>query len=84
MPSSIKVYEAVIAASVNSCIVIVLDTVFKHIFLSGAFDLDFALQQLCHDFTSSSIKVCFSEAVITVSVKPYIVIVLDILFKRLL
>ena len=86
--SSIKVHfsEVLIAVNVKPCIVIVLDILFKHALWPGALHLDFMLEWLCCDFTSSyiesSIKVCFSEEVIAASVKPSLVIFLDILFKH--
>ena len=79
----------VIAASVKPCIVIVLDILFKYALYPS--DLGFVLGWLCSDFTLSSIiyiesssKVHFSEAVIAASVKPCILIFLDILFKHAL
>ena len=85
--STIEVYccEAVIAASVKPCIVI----------LSSAF-VSNALYDWCPwpryrtrvtlswFYVESSIKVCFCEAEIVASVKPCIVIVLVILFKHTL
>ena len=84
--SSIKVCfsAAVIAASVKTCIVIVLDILLKHALWPDALDLDFALEWLGHDFMSSSIKMHFFEAALAASLKPCIVIVLDILFKHTL
>ena len=97
--SSINVYfsEAVIAGSVKPCVTIVLDILFKHALWTGALDLDFVLEWLCHDFMSSiihvesyiihfesSIKVYFSEAVIAVSVQSHKVIILDKLLKHAL
>ena len=67
------------------CIVIILNILFKHTLWPGALDLDFALEWLCHDFTSSlALLKCLSEVVIAASVKPCIVIVLNILFKHAL
>ena len=66
--------EAVIAASVKPCIVIVLDRLFKHTLWPGALDLDIELEWLLSRFyIKSSIKVCFSVAVTAVMVKPSIV-----------
>ena len=45
--------------------------------------LDIMLEWLCHDFTDSP-KVSFSAAVIAASVKPCIVITLNIIFKHVL
>ena len=84
--SSIKICfsQAVIAASVKPCIVIVCKIIFKHALWPGVLDLEFALHWLCHGFKSSIIKLCFSAAVINANVKPCIEIVLDILFKAVL
>ena len=78
-----------IAASVKPCIVIVLDILFKQALCPGALDQDFALEWLLLFYVGSSIiyvessiKVCFSEAVIAASVKPCIMIVLDILKSK--
>ena len=52
----------VIAMIVKPCIVIVLDIIYKQALGSSALDLDFMLQWLCHDFTSSpAFKNIFSE-----------------------
>ena len=56
----VYLYEEVIAASVKSCTVIVIDVVFKHAPRLGVLDLDFSLKWLCHDFTSSLAFKCFS------------------------
>ena len=48
----------------------------------SALDIDFALQWFCHDLTSSLQFMCFSEAVVALSVRPCTVIVLDILFEH--
>ena len=44
---------AVIAGSMKSCIVIVLDTLFKHAPWPSALDLHFTLHWLCQNFVSS-------------------------------
>ena len=77
-------FEAVIAASVKPCIVIVLDIVFKHSLCPSALDLDLALQWFVIILLGSGIKVHFSEAMIAVSVKSCIIIVHHMLFKHAL
>ena len=75
----------VITLIVKPCVVIVLDIIYKQALGSSALDLDFTLQWLCHDFTSSpAFKYIFSEVVIAVSVRLCTVIILDILFKHTL
>ena len=60
--SSIKVCfsAAVIAANVKPCILMVPAILFKHALRPGVLDLDFTLQGLCHDFTSSLAFKCVS------------------------
>ena len=81
--SSIKARccEAVIAAIVKPCIEIVLDIFFRHSLWPSALDLDITFEWLSWFYVESSTKVRCCETVIAASVKPCIVIVLDILFK---
>ena len=51
--SNVWFSEAVIAESVQPCIVIVFDIFFKLALWPSALDLDFALEWLCCDFMSS-------------------------------
>ena len=76
--------EAVIAASVKPCIVIVLDTLEARTITQCPWPSFHAPVALPWFYVESSIEVCFSEAVIALSVRPCIVIVLDILFKHAL
>ena len=48
--------EAVIAASVKSCTVIVLDILFQHPLWSSALDLDFTLQWFWHHYFTASLE----------------------------
>ena len=58
--SKVRFSVAMIAASVKLCIVIVSNILFKQALWLGALDLDFALEWLCHDFTSSLALKCIS------------------------
>ena len=64
-----------IATSVNPCIVIILHIPhFQHVLWPGALTYISATVTLTYFYIDPSIKVCFSAAIIAVSVKPCIVI----------